>query len=118
MPAVEFLESHLEEDLPHLADDPLVGVDLPGIRLLRELGHVVPAEVCGLPLAREDLLAGEGAGLLAEVETFLREREPFGSDGNGVPDGLGFLQDPTFDEFFCLRVGSGRVFECRFIRIG
>ncbi len=42
---VEFLESHLEEDLPHLGDDPLVRVDLPGIRFLRELGHIVPAKI-------------------------------------------------------------------------
>jgi len=42
---VEFLKAHLEEDLPHLGNDPLIGVDLTGIRLFRELGHVIFAEV-------------------------------------------------------------------------
>ena len=42
---VQLLEPHLKKDLPHLGDDPLVRVDLAGIRLLRELGHVVPAEL-------------------------------------------------------------------------
>ncbi len=42
---VEFLKSHFEEDLPHLGDDPLVGVDLARIGFLREFGHVIPAEV-------------------------------------------------------------------------
>ena len=101
--AVEFLKTHLEEDLPHLGNDPLVGVDLAGVRLLRELGYVIPAEVCRLPAAREDLFAGEGAGLFAEVEAFLRNRETFRSDGNGVPHGLAFLQDPALDKFLCVR---------------
>ena len=45
--AVEFRKSHLEEDLPHLRDDPLVGMDLAGIRLLRELGHIDTSGGCG-----------------------------------------------------------------------
>ena len=44
-PAVEFGKSHLEKDLPHLGDDPLVGMDLPGPGLLRQFLYVILAEV-------------------------------------------------------------------------
>ena len=69
--AVEFGKSHVEQDLPHLGDDPLVGVDLTGICFSREFGDIIFAEVEVLPLARYDLFAGEGAGLLPEVESFI-----------------------------------------------
>ena len=112
---VEFLKTHLEEDLPHLGNDPLVGVDLARVHLLRELGYVIPAEVSGLPAAREDLFAGKCAGLFAEVETFCGNRETFRSDGNDVPHGLAFLQDPTLDKFFSVRFTCLGISQCGFL---
>ena len=116
--SVEFGKAHFEEELPHLADDPLIGVDLAGVCLLRELGDIIPAQVFSLPCTGKDLFAGERSGLFAQIESFLCESKSFGSDGNGIPDGLAFLQDPALHKFLCLFVVSGRVFQGCFVSIG
>ena len=98
--AVDLGKAHLQEDLAHLFDEPLVRVGLARVDTPGEFCDIVPAKVCVLPGAGNDLVADQCPDLFAQVKALCYKGGTLGRNCYGVTDGLCFLYYSTSEQLF------------------
>ena len=85
------------------------GWDFPRVHGFGQFFDIIPAQVCCLPNAGEDLIPRERADLFFEVKALLCKSDAIGGNGNGIPDSLGFCEYPALDQLFCMGFTRNRI---------